>query len=238
MPPRAKRFNAQRFFLTYSQASDVNIDELADFISSLAPCWLEIVQENHVAEGIHYHAVVVFDTRFQQPLTAFDFNDHHPNFAVIKNGTVDLVNYRHYIRKGADRSKEDEHTVKSHRTQACDYIIEPDTRGAVPPYTDETGRLDFGGILNTATTSEEFLTLVRVNQPKEYVLRNDAIIKFAATHYKAARAPEKLYPRDTFVVPPAMDAWVEEVFTDVSLGLDASLHSTLLNRLAPVRFFF
>lgn len=213
MPPL--RFNAQRYFLTYSQANDVGIDELADFISSLAPCWLEIVQEQHQDDGIHYHVVVVFDNRFRQNLDAFDFQGHHPNFLVIKNGTVDLTNRRHYIRKGA-RPKEDEHTVKSHKQKACDYIIEPDTRGNVPPYAAEAGRLDWGRILDSATNKEEFLDLVRFNQPQEWVLRHDAIVKFAETQYKPAKEPEPVYPAESWHIPAVLDEWVQEVFTEVS----------------------
>lgn len=213
MPP--KRTAGQRYFLTYSQAAAVSIDDIADHIANLAPCWLEIVQENHQEDGIHYHAVVVFESRFQQPLTIFDCDGHHPNIIVIKNGTVDLCNYRHYIRKGPDRAKEDEHTVKSHKVKPCDYIVEPDTRGAVPLYTDTTGRLDWGGILSQAQSEEEFLALCQSNQPKEWVLRNASIRAYGAQHYKKERAPEKVYDRESWVIPTALDDWVKEVFGEV-----------------------
>ena len=213
--PRIPRTNGQRFFLTYAQANDIDIDELADFIAAIASCWLEIVQENHQDNGIHYHAVVCFDERLQRTLDVFDFGGSHPNILPIKNATVDLINRRHYIRKGAERREEDCHTVKSHRTKPCDYGIEPDTRGTVPPYTDATGRLNWGGILELAKTEEEFLTLVRVNQPKDWVLRNDAIIKYGATHFKAPIAAQKVYAPDSFIIPPEMDQWQKEVFAEV-----------------------
>lgn len=215
MPP-PKRTNGQRFFLTYSQANNIDIDELADFIAATAPCWLEIVQENHQVEGIHYHVVVVYDDRFQQPLTVWDYDGCHPNFAAIRNATVQLTNYRHYIRKGADRSEEDQHTIKDHKLKACDYIIEPDTRGDVPPYVATTGRLDWGGILKTAESKEQFLDLVRLHQPKEWVLRNDSINKYAEAYFKPPRAAEKVYDPASFVVPPELDAWCAEVFSEVS----------------------
>lgn len=217
MPPREKRTNGQRFFLTYSQASALDIDDLADFIADLAPCWLEIVQENHQLNGIHYHVVVCFEDRFQRPMSVFDLDGHHPNILCIKNATVDLVNRRHYIRKGAERTEEDQHTIKSHKLKACDYIIEPDTRGDVPPYVTTSGRLDFGGILKTAESEQQFYDLVRLHQPKEWVLRNDQIVKYGTTHYKAPVAPPKVYDPESFVIPAAMDEWCKEVFSDVSI---------------------
>lgn len=213
MPP-PKRTNGQRFFLTYSQANNIDIDELADFIAATASCWLEIVQEDHELEGIHYHVVVCYDERFQQPLTVWDYDGCHPNFAAIRNATVQLTNYRHYIRKGK-RKEEDQHTVKDHKLKACDYIIDPDTRGDVPPYVTSTGRLDWGGIMAAATGEQEFLQLVRTNQPKEWVLRNDAIVKYASTYYKKAREPEKVYPAESWNISPAMDDWCKEVFGEV-----------------------
>jgi len=215
MPPRAKRLDAQRWFLTYAQADAIDIDELADFIHNLAPGWLEIVQEHHQQDGIHYHIVVCFDDRFQGPTTVFDFNGHHPNWVVIRNAAADLINRRHYIRKGL-RPKEEQHTIKDHKKKACDYIIEPDTRGTVPPYVATTGRLDWGSILREATDKATFLELVRINQPKEWVLRNDQIYKYAERSFKKAPEPEAVYPVDSFVVPPEMDQWCREVFAEVS----------------------
>lgn len=214
--PREPRTNGSRFFLTYSQAVNLDIDELADFIADIAPCWLEVVQENHQDNGIHYHVVVCFDARLQRPLDVFDCAGYHPNILPIKNATVDLSNRRHYIRKGADRSEEDQHTIKSHKSKACDYVIEPDTRGDVPLYTTTSGRLDFGGILAMAETEQQFYDLVRLHQPKEWVLRNDQIVKYGSTHYKAPVAPQKVYNPDSFITTPELDAWCTEVFSEVS----------------------
>lgn len=208
------RFNGQRFFLTYPQADHLSIDDVADHLHNLAPSWLEIVQEEHQIEGIHYHVVLCFESRYQGALDSFDVNGHHCNWQPIRNATVDLNNRRHYIRKGL-RSEEEQHTIKSHKKTPCDYIIDPDTRGTVPPYSDQTGRLDWGGILAAATTEEEFLHLVRVNQPKEWVLRHDTIVKYGATQFLKAQAPEKVYDKDSWVIPPAMDDWVREVFSEV-----------------------
>lgn len=229
MPPREPRFNGLRFFLTYSRADALSIDDVADHLHQLADSWLEIVQEDHqVSEeypegGIHYHVVLCFAARYQGALNSFDVLDHHPQWEPIRNATVDLANRRHYIRKG-DRAKEDQHTIKNHKTVACDYIIEPDTRGTVPEYSTTAGRLNWGGILAAATTGEEFLSLVKLHQPKDWVLRNDALTKYAASYYQEAREPKKSYPRDSFIVPPALDEWVEQVFSDVSYFIPARSH--------------
>jgi len=226
MPP-PRRLNGQRFFLTYSQAADISIDDVADHLAALANFdFLEIVQENHHDAGIHYHVVLCFEPRIQLPFSVFDVGGHHPNFVSIKNATVDLYNRRHYIRKGAQRAKEDEHPPKSHKNKPCDYIIEPDTRGEVPEYVEQTGRLNWGGILE-AKSADEFLGLVRQFQPKDWVLRNDAITKYAAQYYKPADKPEKVYPVESWNVPPALDDWVQEVFSDVSFFLFRHVHTYL-----------
>lgn len=231
MPRKIAGLDGQRFFLTYPQSASVGIDELADFLTTLPAFeWLEIAQENHKTHGIHYHVVLCFSSRFRGSMQAFDFAGRHPNVSAIRNATVALVNSRHYIRKG-DRSEEEGHTVASHKRQECDYVIEPDTRGAVPPYIASTGRLNWGGILAEATSESEFLALVRVNQPKDWILRNDVVRKYGATHFKKELAPEKKYPVESWHVPAALDDWVAEVFSEVRS------FSTLLNRLTPVRFF-
>lgn len=245
MPRSQPGLDGQRFFATWAQAADVDIDDLADHISNLVTFdWLEIVQEYHQDDGIHYHAVIVFSTRYRGGMDAFDFAGHHPNIAPIKNATVDLTNYRHYIRKGL-RPKEDEHTVKSHKTKACDYIIEPgtwvnhlihffhltdytaylDTRGTVPIYIATAGRLDWGGILREATTQNEFLALVALHQPKEWVLRNDAIERFAAKRYAQIKPAEEIYPVTSWNIPNELDQWCKDVFSEVRTASPRSFFS-------------
>lgn len=210
------RFNGQRFFLTYPQADAIDIDDLADYLHALADSWLEIVQEVHQEEfgGIHYHVVLCFTNRFQGPLDSFDFGGKHPHWDPIKNATTQLNNFRHYIRKGA-RPKKEEHPIKDHKTKACDYIIDPDTRGEVPLYAPETGRLNWGGILAAAVDRDSFLQLVRHSQPKDWVLRHDAILKFATTNYPDTQVPERIYPAESWNVPPVLDEWVNSVFSEV-----------------------
>nr|DAV66842.1 MAG TPA: Geminivirus Rep catalytic domain [Cressdnaviricota sp.] len=223
--PRALRLNGQRFFLTYSQAADISLDAIADHLAELANFdFLEIVQENHQDAGIHYHVVLCFEPRIQLPFTAFDVDGHHPNFVAIKNATTELYNRRHYIRKGAERRKEDEHLPKSHKQTPCDYTVEPESRGEVPPYVESTGRLNWGGILAAAESKEDFLILVRQHQPKDWVLRNDSITRYADSYYKKAAEPEKVYPADSWILPPAVDQWVQEVFADVSIFIPARSH--------------
>jgi len=216
MPRSEPSLDGQRFFVTWSQAAEVSIDELADFISSLPDfLWLEIIQEAHQQDGVHYHAVIVFARRFRGSMRAFDFGGLHPNIRAIRNATVDLDNRRHYLRKG-NRSKEDEHTIASHKKSDCDYCAEPEQRGAVPEYTVSAGRLDWGGIIQEATTEAEFLALCKKHQPKQWVLQNDQCCKYAAKYFAPQREPEKVYAPESFVVPAELDAWCREVFAQVS----------------------
>lgn len=219
-PPREKRLNGVRFLLTYPQSSEVSIDELADFISSLPNfLWLEIVQENHHEHGIHYHAVVVFAERVQGNMRFFDFAGRHCNIQAIRNATTDLVRCRHYIRKGAERTKEDEHDIASHKKKACDYIIEPDTRGEPPEYIATSGRLNWGGILAESKSREEFYSLMRLHQPKEWIMGHRYVEYYADKFFAPEKRPEAVYPPSSWIVPSELDAWCNEVFSEVSISL-------------------
>lgn len=217
--PRAEgpSLDGLRYFCTWAQAQDVHIDELADFISSLRNfVWCEIVQEFHQNDGIHYHAVIVFSPRYRGGMDAFDFQGHHPNIRSIRNGTIELDNRRHYLRKGPDRVEEDQHTIASHKERDCDYTAVPESRGEVPEYIVSTRRLNWGGIVKEAKTEAEFLALCKEHQPKQWVLQNRQCCEYGAKYFKKEPAPEKTYPEASFVVPAELDQWCREVFTEVS----------------------
>ena len=219
------RTNAQRFLLTWSQANDIDADELADFLHALDDDnWVELCQEEHTVQGIHYHAVVVFPDRFQKPLTVFDFGGRTADIQPIKNGTTDLTRARHYLRKG-NRPKEEEHDIKTHKKTPCDYSAEVLDRGEVPEYSTETGRLSWGEILVAAQSIDEFLLLAERHRTADFVLRHQNLRDFAAYRWSERPAnyiPE--WPRETYTVPAALDDWVNEVFREVSFLSYARLH--------------
>lgn len=213
MPPR---LNAQRFLLTYSQVADweVSDESLAEFLSSFSHFhWCEVARETHADGGFHYHAVVVFHKRFQRGMAAFDFRGFHPNIEVIKNGTGDLFRVRHYIRKGDDPS----HPLASHEEEPCTYAYQPVGRGNVPEYVAPAKRLDWADILDTAKDAQTFMELVRHNRPADFVLRHDNVKAFAQQHYDAPSDYVSPYEDDTWVTPPELDEWVENVFRQVSV---------------------
>lgn len=208
------RLNALRFFVTYAQVNDWEVSEftIGAFFQGLPHFdWCEVAKESHADGGTHYHVVVVFKQRFQRPYSAFDYEGYHPNILTIRNGGTDLYNRRHYLRKG----EVEPHTPQHHAEAACTYIYIPHSVGTPPPYTEPSKRLDWGDILDSAASAEHFLRLVRDNQPKEYVLRNDAIKAFAQAHYSAAQNYTSPYLAESFVTPPELDEWVQECIKEV-----------------------
>lgn len=216
--PRVARTNGQRFFLTYSQAADICQSELADFLHNLADAdnWLELCQENHQQEGIHYHVVICFEDRFQHPLDVFDFGGCHPNIQPIKNGGPDLLRCRHYLRKGENRRKEDEHSLKEHKNTPCDYTGEVIDRGQVPVYVCEAGRFTWSDILSSSTDTEDFLSLCKKHRTADYVLRHQQLRDFADYEFSKVTTYTPQFPRESYIIPPDLDEWVKEVFSEVS----------------------
>lgn len=211
--PAQPRLNGQRFLVTWSHCDDpeINIVSLAWFLNELNHFhWAEVAREIHQDGTPHYHAVVVFRRRFQRNMRAFDFKGKHPNIRAIRNGGLDLLRARHYIRKG-----EAEHHPAEDHTGPCSYTYEPEPVGAVPRYNAPQQRLTWGEILDGATTIDDFLVGIRTHYPREYILRFDQVLTFAQTHfsrpydYVPARQPED------FRVPDELDDWVESVLRQV-----------------------
>lgn len=213
------RLNGLRFFLTYAQCNDLAITSsiLADQLFLLAPDFVEVAQEHHADDGIHYHAVICFAKRKQNGMDYFDVVingvSRHPNIRPIRNAGKDLFYRRHYIRK-EEKAPHD----TTHRDGPCDYTGEPESRGHPPAYsaTQEAERYTWGTLIETCSTRADFMQQCRTYFPKDYVLRNDALQSFAASEYsnpqKDGYVPRR---REEFVVPPEMDAWVEEVLGQV-----------------------
>lgn len=197
------RFNAQRFFLTYSAVADESITSalIANYLHLVInepSGWIEVNRELHADGTPHYHAVVTSPVRFRGQLNAFDFRGYHPNVRAIKNGKHDLGRCRDYIRK--------------------DGIDNLESRGPYPdyvPHAEEVERHTWGELLASAN-SGEFLRNCADWFPKEYILRQHDILAFAQQHYNAPSDYIPDYPRDTYIVPPAADQWVADVLGEVS----------------------
>lgn len=210
------RLNGLRYFLTYAQVNDPDqsVDTFADALFALSPVWVEVCREYHQDDGIHYHAVIVFKQRRQQPVaTYFNVLGYHPNIRAIKNGGKDLYYRRHYLRK----EEKDKHDT-SHKDEPCDYTGVPTARGDVPPYStvDQAGSDDWGSIVEQSACRDEFISRIRSAYPKDFVLKYDAIEHYAQRFYNAPTQYVPQYPRETFSVPSVVDEWVTECWSEVS----------------------
>lgn len=214
------RTNAQRFFLTWSQVplADVDLEGLADFLYALqpTPVYIEVVHEFHQDNGHHFHAVVEFPTRVQRDLTWFNWRDRTCDIKGI--APSDIFNRRHYIRKG-QRTKEEEHTPKAHKTAACDYDLEPCVRGTPPPYNAETsnGKLTWADLVLGSATEEEFFDGVRTHFARDWVLSHDKIIGYGKKWYNKAPDFVATHQPAEFIPSPEVDAWIAEVKAKVCL---------------------
>lgn len=212
--PALPRLNGQRFLVTWAHCDneEINIVSLAWFLIDLPNFhWAEVSRELHEDGTPHYHAVVVFRKRFQRNMRAFDFKGKHPNIRSIRNGGLDLLRARHYIRKG----DAEHHSAEDH-TGPCTYTYEPETVGAVPRYTAPQQRLTWGEILDGATTVDEFLIGIRTHYPREYILRFDQVLTFAQTHFSRPFDYVPARQQEEFRVPDELDEWVESVLRQVS----------------------
>lgn len=232
------RLNGLRYFLTYAQVNDANLncDTFADALFSLdpVPLFVEVCQEYHQDDGIHYHAVVVFRNRVQKPIaTFFNVSGYHPNVRPIKNGGADLYYRRHYLRK----EEKGPHDTK-HRDEPCDYTGVPTERGDPPPYStvDTAGCDDWGTIVEQSGSRQEFLDRIRSKYPKDFVLKYDAIEHYAQRFYSAPTQFVPKYPRETFTVPAVMDEWVTGVFSEVCLLCSGTFARTSLRLLILAKY--
>lgn len=228
------RTNAQRFFLTYSQVSEQHsaLEPLADFLFALqpTPVYIEAAHEYHQDGGHHFHVVIGYATRLQRPIAFFDYEGHHPNIRGIRPS--DLFNRRHYIRKG-QRTKEEQHTPKKHKDEACCYDYEPTVRGTPPDYNadSDNGRLTWADLLS-ASSEAEFFDGVRTHFARDWVLNHDRILGFGKKWYgKAAPfTPMEGATPAQFVPSAEVDAWIAEVKAKVSCVLEVARATPLWER--------
>lgn len=212
--PARPRLNGQRYLLTYSQCGEpfnVNVVSISDVLQDIPNFhWCEIAREYHDDGEPHYHVVVVFRSRLQRNMSAFDVHGKHPNIQPIRNGRLDLVRARHYIRKGWEES----HPIE-HENGPCTYTAEPEPFGTVPRYTIPQQRLSWGEILDGATDVEQFLRGIREHYPRDYVLRFDQVLSFAQTHFARPYDYVPARQEEEFRVPDELDDWVQSVLRQV-----------------------
>lgn len=210
------RTDAQRYFLTWSQVDSLHFtaSSCADFLFQLQPVFCEVVEEQHADQGRHFHAVLCFTERWRRDTTVFDFHGRSADIKGIRNGGTDLYNRRHYLRKG-NRPKAEEHAPSSHSSIECDYVVEPEVRGAAPPYEQPGAKVSWGDLVRDCGTEQEFLDGVRTHFAREWVLRHDAIVAYASKWYHRSAPFQAVYPQESFTIPQEIDDWVTECAREV-----------------------
>jgi len=155
--PSPFRFQAKRVLLTYSQVSELMTKETVFFtLCERYPIALfSIGEEIHEYGGRHIHAVLEFKTKLNsRDVGLFDINDgnevFHPNIKPIARGQV-------------------------HWQRAVDYSRKEDPE----PLSNVVERLSYGEIFDQATSSDDFMRLVKLHHPRDYALSNARLLEMA-----------------------------------------------------------
>ena len=92
-------------------------------------------------------------------------------------------------------------------------------------YRDRTPHL--GDILEASTDTDSFLSLARQHRTADYVLRHQQLRDFAEYNFNKAPTYTPEFPRESYIIPPDLDEWVKEVFSEVSFIPARSLEPPL-----------
>lgn len=77
---------------------------------------------------------------------------------------------------------------------------------------------EWGDILTEATTSEEFFSLVRANQPKEYVINHERLEYFADKHFQRPTSPfNPPFQMEEWTLPESITNWLSTEFTKTGI---------------------
>lgn len=89
-------------FLTYSQASGIDIGDIQCHLDCLGADHHIVAHEFHEDGGDHYHCIVHFDTAQQwRQARVFDIGGRHPNVKVVR-GYTNIANVLEYVTKEDD----------------------------------------------------------------------------------------------------------------------------------------
>jgi len=190
MPPaNGFAFDGVHVFLTYPQCT-LERTELRDFLRGLSPeCEYLIARELHDDGSPHLHAYVHFGGRKRfADARAFDVGGFHPNIQKPRSARSVIA----YCRK------ED---------------LEPLESAGISGLGGVTS--GWGGILERATTKEEFLAEVRQNFPRDYVLGLERLL-FCCEHLYGREQTEYVgRGRSEFREPPTLTEWVSNNLLEV-----------------------
>lgn len=159
--PALFRFAAKRVFLTYSAVGDHLHKEAVFYtIDERYPVKTYfIAEERHQNGDRHIHAVFEFKHKVDScDCSLFDINDgwmtYHPNIQKIKKG-------------------------QAHWERVIEYCDKEDPC----PFANTSIKPTWGEMLDTASSQEEFLRLVRANYPRDFALNYSRLVTMCQNVY-------------------------------------------------------
>lgn len=190
------RFQGKTFLLTYAQAERIESKEaLHEHLLTFLPEKLITCRETHADGGVHYHAVLRFNTRQDfRDERRFDWQGHHPNIASVaapKKAVQYVAKDGDYINHGF--------TIEAQQEDVFQVLNEEIQQG-----TNATEV-----IRNTiARTGSRGLRLY--NQIAAYT---DRMMRPSAKHQ-----PLKQYPRDFRILDPLLLGYITSFINDFQQG--------------------
>lgn len=186
MPP-SFRIQTKHVFLTYSQANNVDHNDLFTHLCGLHnPIRVRVGRELHDDGGVHYHAFIQWSKPCEtRDVRFFDWAGIHPN----------VVSRIRDIRATYDYCGKDGNTKDL----------------GDPPQTKTSKNDQLSNALQ-ATTATEFLQLVKTADPGRYIFQHSNLEYFIAKHFTTEET-YNLSQYTNFTLPPTLTDWIQQRFT-------------------------
>nr|WAE42563.1 MAG: replication associated protein [Cressdnaviricota sp.] len=179
MPSSTFQFCSKTIFATYPQANNATKEELMCFYKGLGEyAYICVGQESHATEGLHYHVAAKYINSVRTKSSSyFDINGHHPNIQGARNFSQVVT----YCQKDGN------------------FIEEGSYGGGIKRTWTE--------VLNCSNNREEFMNMVMMNYPREYVLNHEKLEYYANKKYTSS-VIRYVCPDYSFLIPSILDEWI------------------------------
>lgn len=179
------RFQAKNVFATYPQSPTLTKELIVEFYRTIIPNlkYLLVAQENHADnDGIHFHVLAQSHRKIDTVnVRFFDIDTRHPNIQVAREPYDVMV----YCKKDGDFFADGiEPVPKLNKKRVYDDAL-------------------------ACTTSNEFLSHIRRNDPSNFVNNFERLQYFASVNY-VPTIPEYIGDFEDFVVPDVLLEWYNE----------------------------